>query len=143
MLLEVTSRCDLACPVCYASASRNGVDASLAEIDGWLDTLAEAGGRVHIQFSGGEPTTRDDLPEIVARVRARGFEFVQLNTNGVRIAREPAYLAALAEAGLDCVFLQFDGVDRRRLSAPARRQADAAEERWRSAIAARPASAWC
>jgi len=85
-------------------------DASLDEIDGWLDTLAEAGGRVHIQLSGGEPTTRDDLPEIVARVRARGFEFVQLNTNGVRIAREPAYLAALAEAGLDCVFLQFDGV---------------------------------
>ena len=110
MLLEVTSRCDLACPVCYASASRNGVDASLDEIEGWLDTLAEAGGRVHIQLSGGEPTTRDDLPAIVARVRARGFEFVQLNTNGVRIAREPAYLAALAEAGLDCVFLQFDGV---------------------------------
>jgi len=110
VLLEVTSRCDLACPVCYASASRKGVDASLDEIEGWLDTLAEAGGRVHIQLSGGEPTTRDDLPEIVARVRARGFEFVQLNTNGVRLAREPAYLAALAAAGLDCVFLQFDGV---------------------------------
>jgi uncharacterized radical SAM superfamily Fe-S cluster-containing enzyme len=110
VLLEVTSRCDLACPVCYASASRDGVDASLTEIDGWLDTLAEAGGRVHIQLSGGEPTTRDDLPEIVARVRARGFDFVQLNTNGVRIARDPAYLAALAKAGLDCVFLQFDGV---------------------------------
>ncbi len=110
VLLEVTSRCDLACPVCYASASRSGADASLTEIDGWLDTLAEAGGRVHIQLSGGEPTTRDDLPAIVARVRARGFDFVQLNTNGVRIAREPAYLAALAQAGLDCVFLQFDGV---------------------------------
>ena len=110
MLLEVTSRCDLACPVCYASASRDGADASLAEIDGWLDALAEAGGRVHIQLSGGEPTTRDDLPEIVARVRARGFDFVQLNTNGVRVARQPNYLAALAEAGLDCVFLQFDGV---------------------------------
>jgi uncharacterized radical SAM superfamily Fe-S cluster-containing enzyme len=110
VLLEVTSRCDLACPVCYASASRDGADASLDEIDGWLDTLAEAGGRVHIQLSGGEPTTRDDLPAIVARVRARGFDFVQVNTNGVRIARQPAYLAALAEAGLDCVFLQFDGV---------------------------------
>ena len=127
VLLEVTSRCDLACPVCYASATRHGVDASLDEIDGWLDTLAEAGGRVHIQLSGGEPTTRDDLPEIVARVRARGFAFVQLNTNGVRIARQPAYLAALAKAGLDCVFLQFDGVDRRRLSTPARREADAAQ----------------
>jgi uncharacterized radical SAM superfamily Fe-S cluster-containing enzyme len=110
VLLEVTSRCDLACPVCYASASRQGADASMSEIGGWLDTLAEAGGRVHIQLSGGEPTVRDDLPEIVALIRSRGFEFVQLNTNGVRIAREPAYLAALAKAGLDCVFLQFDGV---------------------------------
>ena len=110
VLLEVTSRCDLACPVCYASASRQGADASPAEIGGWLDTLAASGGRVHIQLSGGEPTVRDDLPEIVALIRSRGFEFVQLNTNGVRIAREPAYLAALADAGLDCVFLQFDGV---------------------------------
>ncbi len=110
VLLEVTSRCDLACPVCYASASRHGADASLAEIGGWLDTLAEQGGRVHIQLSGGEPTVRDDLPEIVALIRSRGFEFVQLNTNGVRIAREPEYLDALAKAGLDCVFLQFDGV---------------------------------
>jgi 7,8-dihydro-6-hydroxymethylpterin dimethyltransferase len=110
VLLEVTSRCDLACPVCYASAGRHGADASFEEIGGWLDTLAQAGGRVHIQLSGGEPTVRDDLPEIVALVRSRGFEFVQLNTNGVRIAREPDYLAALAKAGLDCVFLQFDGV---------------------------------
>ncbi len=111
VLLEVTSRCDLACPVCFASAGRQGTDASLDEIGGWLDVLNEGGGRVHIQLSGGEPTVRDDLPEIVRLVRSRGFDFVQLNTNGVRLAMEPAYVAALAEAGLDCVFLQFDGVD--------------------------------
>ena len=111
VLLEVTSRCDLACPICFASAGRKGTDASLAEIDGWLDTLMETGGHVHVQLSGGEPTVRDDLPEIVARTRAKGFDFVQLNTNGIRIALEPDYLDALVEAGLDCVFLQFDGVD--------------------------------
>lgn len=54
---------------------------------------------------------RDDLPEIVRRVRAHGFDFVQLNTNGIRLAIDPDFLAALVEAGLDCVFLQFDGVD--------------------------------
>lgn len=111
VLLEVTSRCDLACPVCFASADRHGTDASLDEIDRWLDVLAAAGGRVHVQLSGGEPTVRDDLPEIVRLIRRRGFDFVQLNTNGVRLAFEPDYVAALAEAGLDCVFLQFDGVD--------------------------------
>lgn len=111
VLLEVTSRCDLACPVCFASAGRHGADASMAEIEGWLDTLlATAGGRVHIQLSGGEPTVRDDLPDVVRLVRAKGFEFVQLNSNGLRLARDPAYVTALAAAGLDCVFLQFDGV---------------------------------
>lgn len=110
VLLEVTSRCNLACPVCFAASGRGGRDASEAEISGWLDSLEASGGHVHIQLSGGEPTMRDDLPRIVAQVRARGFDFVQVNTNGIRLAREPDYLAALAEAGLDCVFLQFDGV---------------------------------
>lgn len=111
VLLEVTSRCDLACPVCFASAGRHGSDASLDEIAAWLDVLAESGGRVHVQLSGGEPTVRDDLPDVVRLIRDRGFDFVQLNTNGVRLARRPDYVAALAAAGLDCVFLQFDGVD--------------------------------
>jgi hypothetical protein len=66
---------------------------------------------VNIQLSGGEPTVRDDLPEIVRRIRARGFDFVQINTNGLRLAKEAGYARALADAGLDCVFLQFDGVN--------------------------------
>lgn len=111
VLLEVTSRCDLACPICFASAGRRGTDAALDEIDGWLDMLAEGGLNIHIQLSGGEPTVRDDLPEIVRRIRERGFDFVQLNTNGIRLALDPGYLAELVTAGLDCVFLQFDGVD--------------------------------
>lgn len=110
VLLEVTQRCDLGCPVCYASAGAGGADPDLGTIGRWLDALSAGGGRVHIQLSGGEPTQRDDLADIVALVRRRGFDFVQLNTNGIRIAREPDYLRRLADAGLDCVFLQFDGV---------------------------------
>jgi uncharacterized radical SAM superfamily Fe-S cluster-containing enzyme len=53
---------------------------------------------------------RDDLPAIVRRIRARGFDFVQLNTNGLRLAKEAGYAQSLADAGLDCVFLQFDGI---------------------------------
>ncbi len=145
VLLEVTSRCDIACPVCFAGAGRQGTDASLADIDGWLDTLAEAGGRVHIQLSGGEPTVRDDLPEIIARIRSKGFGFVQLNTNGIRLASDPAYLRAIVDAGLDCVFLQFRWRERRCASATSRRHAHAREgeshpqlrrgRRWRGARA--------
>jgi len=111
VLLEVTSRCNLSCPVCFASAGgEQAPDPTLAEIDGWLRRLREAGGSVNIQLSGGEPTVRNDLAAIIARIRALGFEFVQLNTNGVRIAQDPGYLEGLKQAGLDCVFLQFDGL---------------------------------
>ncbi|HTY99922.1 MAG TPA: radical SAM protein [Rhodocyclaceae bacterium] len=110
VLLEVTSRCNLRCPVCFASAGGADEDPSPAQIDSWLRLLRAHGNPVNIQLSGGEPTLRDDLPAIVGRVRAAGFDFVQLNTNGIRLAREPDYVENLAQAGLDCVFLQFDGV---------------------------------
>lgn len=111
VLLEVTSRCNLACPVCFASAGGMSHDPSVLELDGRLDALRALGHPVNIQLSGGEPTVRDDLPGIVALCKAKGFPFVQINTNGIRIANDPAYLARLKRAGLDCVFLQFDGID--------------------------------
>jgi len=73
--------------------------------------LSSSGHSCNIQLSGGEPTLRDDLPEVAALGRAMGFRFIQLNTNGLRLARDPAYVERLKEAGLASVFLQFDGVN--------------------------------
>lgn len=108
VLLEVTSGCNLACPVCFASAGGNEAAPSLDTIAGWYDMLMEQGGPFNIQLSGGEPACRDDLPEIIRMGKEKGFSFFQLNTNGVRIAREPEYLHQLKAAGLNTVFLQFD-----------------------------------
>ena len=69
-----------------------------------------SGGPFNIQLSGGEPTLRDDLPNIIALGRSLGFGFIQLNTNGLRLADDPLYVRRLKDAGLNCVFLQFDGV---------------------------------
>lgn len=111
VVLEVTSRCNLTCPVCFADAApMRAQDPSLGEIADRCRTLLDSGGPFNIQLSGGEPTVRNDLPEIVEHIRAMGFPFVQLNTNGIRLAKDPAYAGTLREAGLDCVFLQFDGV---------------------------------
>lgn len=111
-LLEVTERCDLLCPVCFAAAENHKqADPSLPELEKQLQIVAGKDARINIQLSGGEPCLRDDLPEIVALVRSLGFPFVQLNTNGLRIARQPSFLAKLKAAGLDTVFLQFDGTD--------------------------------
>jgi uncharacterized radical SAM superfamily Fe-S cluster-containing enzyme len=111
-LLEVTGRCDLRCAFCFASAGDSRTpDPAMAVIEGWYRRLLKAGGPYNVQLSGGEPCLRDDLPEIVALGRSLGFEFVQVNTNGLRFARDAAYLERLEEAGLSSVFLQFDGTE--------------------------------
>jgi hypothetical protein len=53
---------------------------------------------------------RNDLPELIRDIGALGFTYIQLNTNGIRLANDDEYAARLKEAGLTCVFLQFDGV---------------------------------
>ncbi len=54
---------------------------------------------------------RDDLPEIVAYAKQVGCKYVQLNSNGLRLAEDEAFVKRLADAGLSFVFMQFDGVD--------------------------------
>lgn len=113
VLLEVTHRCDLVCPICYASAGEKPatsvVDPGLDTIRTWYETLLRAGGPFNIQLSGGEPSMRDDLCEIIAMGRSMGFAFFQLNTNGLRIGNDLSYLSGLRDAGLSTVYLQFDG----------------------------------
>jgi 7,8-dihydro-6-hydroxymethylpterin dimethyltransferase len=112
IILEVTQRCNLACPVCYADSKGTGDDdPSLATIDQWFKAAAQAGPGSNIQLSGGEPTLRDDLPRIVAMGREAGFDFIQINTNGLRLAHDEQFVRDLKAAGLSSVFLQFDGTD--------------------------------
>ena len=112
VLLELTNRCNMHCPVCFARAGESdGWDKPMAEISRLFDMLMDKGGPYNIQLSGGEPTMRDDLMDIIALGREKGFDFFQLNTNGLRLAKEPGYAKRLRDSGLDCVFLQFDGFD--------------------------------
>jgi len=108
-VVEVTDDCNLSCSYCFASSGPGGTHRSSEDIDALLDTVADAGGRP-IQFSGGEPTVRDDLPELVERARDRGIDHVEVNTNGIRLATEDGYAQALADAGVTALYLQFDGL---------------------------------
>jgi uncharacterized radical SAM superfamily Fe-S cluster-containing enzyme len=112
-VVEVTARCNLRCPVCYATSGEASdvADPDVAELKARLELLRRTAGRCNLQLSGGEPTCRDDLPEIIAAAARLDFGLVQLNTNGLRLADEPGYAARLAEAGLQSAFLQFDGPD--------------------------------
>jgi hypothetical protein len=112
VLVEVTQRCNLRCPVCFAQSGGGSPDPSLESLAGCFKQLASEG-KTFIQLSGGEPTVRDDLPQVVAAAKAAGCEHIQLNSNGIRLGAEQAYTKALAAAGLDFVFLQFDGTEDR------------------------------
>jgi uncharacterized radical SAM superfamily Fe-S cluster-containing enzyme len=65
-----------------------------------------------VQFSGGEPTLREDLFEIIRTAKQLGIKQVQIATNGIKIAGDPAYAQDLRDAGLNTVYLHFDGVSR-------------------------------
>ncbi len=115
VVVEVTNRCNIKCPICFASS--DGSPLPVYEPD--LETIGHiyeklvraAGGDVPVQLSGGEPTTRNDLPEIIAMGKEYGFPHLQVNTNGVRLGQDRAYLQRLKDAGLNAVYLQWDGVD--------------------------------
>ncbi len=110
VLINVTQRCDLVCPVCFAASSTKGPpDPDLEELRRRFETVSLKSPGANIQLSGGEPTLRDDLPAIVALGKDAGFGFIQLNTNGIRLAQDSGYLKRLVDAGLDSIFFQFDG----------------------------------
>jgi uncharacterized radical SAM superfamily Fe-S cluster-containing enzyme len=110
-ILEVTGQCDLKCPVCFAAAGTGlNPDPDHDQIARMLEMVREKAGLCPLQISGGEPTLRDDLPQIVALAQTMGFDPIQINTNGIRLARDDSYGRALVQAGVTVIYLQFDGV---------------------------------
>ncbi|MBM9519720.1 radical SAM protein [Desulforhopalus vacuolatus] len=109
-LIEITSRCNLGCPVCFAS-SGEGTHRELAEVKKMVESVFKETGGCNLQLSGGEPSIHPQLLEIIRHADKTGFEFIQLNSNGLRLAEDPAFCRELKEAGLSSVFLQFDGIN--------------------------------
>ncbi|PSQ11002.1 radical SAM protein [Halobacteriales archaeon QS_5_70_15] len=110
-VVEVTTDCNLSCSYCFAGSGPGGEHLPAEEVIELLEVVRSEGGPRPIQFSGGEPTVREDLPDLVERAGEMGFEHVQVNTNGIRIATEDGYAQRLADAGVTAVYLQFDGVE--------------------------------
>ena len=108
-ILEVTERCNLTCPMCYAFSSPSERDYSLEEIETRLDQLIAVEGKgISLQISGGEPSVRKDLDKIAALVKRKGFGQLEMVSNGIRLAREPEFAEKLVEWGFTSVYLQFD-----------------------------------
>jgi len=115
LLVDVTENCNLRCPTCFAESGPGiGRYARLPHILRTLDASIEReGGRIDVlMLSGGEPTVHPEIVEIIREATQRNVTRVLLNTNGIRVARDDRFVAALA--GLRDrveVYLQFDGFE--------------------------------
>jgi len=113
-IIDVTNRCNLRCPVCFANAATAGYvyEPSKKEIIGMLENFRrnDPVPPPALQFSGGEPTIRQDLFELIGAAKELGFHHVEVNTNGLRLAQSVDYCRGLLEAGMSTIYLQFDGL---------------------------------
>ncbi len=105
MDLALTYRCNNDCAHCYNARSRRYPEISTQEWKDILDRLWEVG-IPHIVFTGGEPTLRKDLPELIAHAEHNG-QITGINTNGRRL-KDPRYVQSLVDAGLDHVQITLE-----------------------------------
>ncbi len=119
--IVVTNRCDLSCWYCFFYAEKAGFvyEPSIEDIRNMVRALKKQPKIVPaVQLTGGEPTLREDLVEIVKMLKEEGVRHVQLNTTGIRFAslylESPSKAISLArslrEAGVNTVYMSFDGV---------------------------------
>ena len=118
LLLNITENCNYSCPTCYASALDPGsavespILPSLERVLATTDTMLmrERGKLAVLMLSGGEPTVRKDLEELIERLLERNITRIMLNTNGRRIAKDDRLLKFLQQHRERIeVYLQFDG----------------------------------
>jgi 7,8-dihydro-6-hydroxymethylpterin dimethyltransferase len=112
-LIEVTDGCNLQCPTCYAASGPGQAHRNLQQIEAMLDAVVRNEGKPDVvQISGGEPTIHPDFYAILDAAKARPIQHLMVNTNGIRIARDPEFAARLAtyRPGFE-IYLQFDSLE--------------------------------
>jgi uncharacterized radical SAM superfamily Fe-S cluster-containing enzyme len=110
-IVEITDRCNLACPTCYAGSSPHyGRHRTLEEVERMLDIIVVNEGEPDVvQISGGEPTIHPDFFAILDLAKQRPIKHLMVNTNGIRIAQDPGFADRLATYLPDFeIYLQFD-----------------------------------
>ncbi len=119
VLIEITERCNLSCPTCFAGSSpQHSALMSLEEFTRQVDRLADGGkhGSDMIQLSGGEPTIHPQFFDMIDFLFSRGFNQVCINSNGIKLA-QAAFCERLAKClqrypdGQLFIYLQFDGFE--------------------------------
>jgi uncharacterized radical SAM superfamily Fe-S cluster-containing enzyme len=114
-IIEVNTHCNLDCPICFADSGHqpDGYSLTLDQVDRMLDVFVASEGEAEVvMVSGGEPTVHPQIVEILELCRTKRVKTVTLNTNGIRLATDAAFVRRLAELRVG-VYLQFDGLRER------------------------------
>jgi uncharacterized radical SAM superfamily Fe-S cluster-containing enzyme len=111
--VDLTNRCNLTCPVCFANANASGYvyEPDFDTVRRMLKALRDqrpVAGRI-VQFSGGEPTIYPRFLDVLRMAKEMGFSHTQVATNGIKFT-ELEFAEQCKEAGLHTLYLQFDGV---------------------------------
>src|SRR5215216_2919376 len=114
-IIEVNTACNLDCPICFAESGTgsngHGYSLTLEQVEEMLDAFVRAEGEPEsVQLSGGEPSIHPQILDMLAAAKRRDIPLVMLNTNGIRLARDPRFAPALAQLRVH-VYLQFDGFE--------------------------------
>jgi len=110
--IEVTTRCNMRCPVCYADAEGKGRDIPIKDIERIIDTIADEDPKTHVILIGGEPTIHRDFFRILEILRDKGLmKRAFIATNGITLA-DKAFSKKVHDAGIKKFYLGFDGTDR-------------------------------
>jgi uncharacterized radical SAM superfamily Fe-S cluster-containing enzyme len=109
--VDLTSRCNMSCGVCFANANRAPYDLPFDQVVGILRRFRaqRPAPAFAVQFSGGEPTLHPRFLDIVSSARDMGFSHIQAATNGLKFA-DGDFARRAREAGLHYLYLQMDGV---------------------------------
>ena len=112
-LVEVTSGCNLKCPMCFAESGPGGTHIDFATYTRMVDRYVYLEGIPDVlQISGGEPTIHPDIVRMVRYACDTPIQQVMINTNGIRLAHDPALLESLAALRHKLeIYLQFDGLE--------------------------------
>lgn len=109
-LIEITNKCNMNCPICYASAWI-GDFLELSKIEKMMDFYqdTEYGKADILQISWWEPTLHPDILAIIDIAKTKWFKYIMLNTNWVKIAEDEEFAKELWNRPLGFeVYLQFD-----------------------------------
>lgn len=122
-LIELTDRCNLSCPICYADSGVEEVSnisdrprkhRTLEHIEMMLDAVVANEGEPQIvQLSGGEPTIHPEFFEVMDLVKSKPIKHLMINTNGIRIAKDRNFCDRLSQykPGIE-IYLQFDSFEK-------------------------------